>query len=174
MIVRMSKVEIVGAKDLLQEALTLLRDLGIFQIEPAAVGFAEEGREEDIRSLIPDDKTMLERIFLENLRQKITELFSFLPGQHARESYLQPRSVIDIIAKTAERHIVLARELFERQDALVKERAELERYATFLGALASLVETTKETPDLDFIGLTIREPGMTGRLREAISRITDR
>jgi V/A-type H+-transporting ATPase subunit I len=173
MIVRMSKVEIVGAKELLQEALTLLREMGIFQIEPATVGFIEEGREEDIRSFIPDEKSMFERLFLESLRQKIDELFSFLPKHPVRESYLEPRSIIDTIAKTIERHISLSKELFEKRDALKKERDELDRYAIFLGALASLVETTKETPDLDFIGLTIREPEMVDHLREAISRITD-
>ena len=173
MIVRMSKVEIVGAKELLQEALTLLRELGIFQIEPATVGFIEEGREDDIRSFLPDEKSMFERLFLENLRHKIDELFSFLPKQTVRESYLEPRSIIDTIAKTIERHISLSKELFERRALLEKERADLDRYGIFLGALASLVETTKETPDLDFIGLTIREPEMVEHLREAISRITD-
>jgi V/A-type H+-transporting ATPase subunit I len=173
MIVRMSKVEIVGAKDLLQETLGLLRELGIFQIEPAAVGFIEEGREEDIRSFMPDEKSMFERLFLENLRQKIDELFSFLPKKQVRESYIEPRSIIDTIAKTIERHIAAAKELSERRDVLKQERAELDRYAVFLSALASLVESTKETPDLDFIGLTIREPEMVDHLREAISRITD-
>ncbi len=173
MIVRMSKVEIVGAKDLLQEALSLLRDLGIFQIEPAAVGFIEEGREDDIRSFMPDEKSMFERLFLENLRQRIDELFSFLPQQPVRESYLDPRSILDTIAKTIERHIAQAKELFERRDVLKQERGDLDRYGIFLGTLASLVQTTRETPDLDFIGLTIREPEMVEHLREAISRITD-
>lgn len=173
MIVRMSKVEIVGAKELLQEILGLLRDLGIFQIEPATIGFVEEGREKDIRSFLPDEKTMGERLFLENLRQKIDELFSFLPKLPVRESYLEPRSIIDAVAKTIERHISRSKELFEKRDALQNERAELERYGIFLGALAPLVESTKETPDLDFIGLTIREPDMVEHLREAMSRITD-
>ncbi len=35
------------------------------------------------------------------------------------------------------------------------------------------IESTRETPDLDFIGLTIREPDMADHLREALSRITD-
>ncbi len=56
MIVRMSKVEIVGAKGLLQDVLALLRDLGIFQIEPATVGFIEEGQGDDIRSFMPRRK----------------------------------------------------------------------------------------------------------------------
>ncbi len=173
MIVRMSKVEIVGEKGLLQDTLALLRELSIFQIEPATFGFVEEGREEDVRSFVPDDKAMFERIFLENLRQKIIELFSFLPTRPVRISYLEPRSIIDTIAKTIERHVASAKELYEVRDGLRKEKKELDQYAIFLGALASLVDSTKETPDLDFIGLTIREPEMVERLREAISRITD-
>ena len=173
MIVRMSKVEIVGAKDLLQDTLALLRELGIFQIEPATVGFIEDGREEDIRSFMPDEKSMFERLFLEGLRQKIQELFSYLPQLPVRESYIEPRAIIDTIAKTIEKHIALSKELFETKDLLKQEGAELDRYKVFLSALASLVETTKETPDLDFIGLTIREPEMVEHLREAISRITD-
>ncbi len=173
MIVRMSKVEIVGAKDLLQNMLALLRELGIFQIEPATLGFIEEGREEDIRSFIPDEKTMLERLFLEDLRQKIIDLFSFLPQKPVRTSYIEPRAIIDTISKTIERHIAAAKELFEKRDGLRKEKKDLDQYAVFLGALASLVDSSKETPDLDFIGLTIREPDMVEHLREAISRITD-
>ncbi len=173
MIVRMSKVEIVGAKELLQETLALLRELGIFQIEPATVGFIEEGREEDIRHFMPDEKDVFERMFLEGLRQKIEELFSYLPQPSVRESYLEPRAIIDTIAKTIERHISLSKELFEKKETLKQELTELDRYQVFLAALASLVETTKETPDLDFIGLTIREPEMVEHLREAISRITD-
>ncbi|HSQ78564.1 MAG TPA: V-type ATPase 116kDa subunit family protein, partial [Nitrospirota bacterium] len=60
-----------------------------------------------------------------------------------------------------------------KRDGLRNEKKELDQYAVFLGTLASLVDSTKETPDLDFIGLTIREPDMVERLREAISRITD-
>lgn len=173
MIVRMSKVEIVGEKGLLEATLSLLRNLGIFQVEPATVGFIEDGQEEDIRSFMPDEKIVLERLFLENLCQKINQLFSFLPNEPVRETYLEPRAIIDTIAKSVERHVALAKDLFENSEALRKEGAELERHSVFLTALASLVHSTKETPDLDFIGLTIREPEMVEHLREAISRITD-
>lgn len=173
MIVRMSKVEIVGAKELLQDVLSQLREMGIFQIEPATIGFIEEGQEHDIRSFMPDEKVLGERLFLETLREKIDKLFSYLPKQRVRKSYIEPRSIIDTIARTIERHTVNAGELFEKRDALRKERSELDRYAIFLSALASLVKSTHETPDLDFIGMTIREPEMVDHLREALSRITD-
>ena len=78
-----------------------------------------------------------------------------------------------MIAKTIEKHIARFKELSEQRDALKKERSDLDHYTIFLGALSSLLESTKEAPDLDFIGLTIQEPAMVDRLREGISRITD-
>jgi len=173
MIVKMSKVEIVGPKGLLQDTLALVRDLGIFQVEPAAVGFVEKGLEKNIRTFFPDKRTALEKLFLGEFLLKIDELISLLPKVEVRKSYIEPRSVIDAIAKAADRHIAHSRDLRSRLDALQREQIELGHYMTFLNALASLVGTTKETPDLDFIGLTIREPGMVVRLREAISLITD-
>ena len=43
MIVRMAKVEIVGPKGLIEEVLRLLKEMAVFQIEPATVGFIEKG-----------------------------------------------------------------------------------------------------------------------------------
>ena len=173
MIVRMSKIEIVGEKPLLQEVLSLLREQGIFQIEPANVGFIEQEWEKDVRSFMLDEKTVFERMFLEELRQKIEQLFAALPALAARKSYIEPVSILDTISKTIDRHRESATDLSKQREALVKERAELGRYSVFLTALSSLVETTTETPDIDFIGLTIREPDMVEHLREALSRITD-
>jgi V/A-type H+-transporting ATPase subunit I len=173
MIVRMSKVEIAGPKDLLGEALVVLRELGIFQIEPETVGFLEKEEEQSVRSFSLDERSALERTFLEDLRRKVDDLFSFLPVLPVRESYIDPATILETIAGTVERHTVQAKDLAGRRDTLVKERSELDRYAVFLGALSSLLESAKEAPDLDFIGLTIREPEMVGRLREVISRISD-
>ncbi len=173
MIVRMAKVEIVGAKDLLQEVLASLRSLGVFQIEPATVGFIEEGHEDDIRSFMLDEKSVFERMFLEELRTRIGALLSQLPKPQVRNSYLDPRPVIDSVSAIVGRHRVLITDKIEQKEALQKEQQELGRYAAFLGTLAPLIESVKETPDIDFIGLTIREPDMVSHLKEALSRITD-
>lgn len=169
----MSKVEIVGPKGILQDVLSLLRDLGILQIEPAFIGFVEKGSEEHVRSFILDEKTLSERLFLEDLKIKIDKLFSYLPNIPVRLSYIDPLSILDTIAKTIDRHISQCKESYERKDALEKEMAELTRYRLFMDTLASLLESMGETPDLDFIGLTIKEPDMVGRVRELLSEITD-
>ncbi len=173
MIVRMSKVGIIGPKALIQDTLGLVRDLGIFQIDPAAARYIEKGLEENIRTFYPDKKTVLERLFLEELRLKIEELISLLPKIGIRKSYLEPRSIIDTIAKTIDRHISGVKELRDRLDSLQREQAESGHLMIFLNALSVLVGKATETPDLDFIGLTIREPAILDRLRDAISRITD-
>ncbi len=173
MIVGMSKVEIVGPRGLLQNVLSLLREMGVFQIEPEPAGFLEEEREEDIRSFSPDEKVVLERSFLGDLLIKIDELFSYLPKIRVRESYLDPHAVVGSLARTVERHISSLKELCERRATSEKERSELGIYATFLDTLTPLVKSAAEAPDLDFIGLTIREPDKVEQLRDAISRITD-
>ncbi len=173
MIVRMSKIEIVGPKDLLQEAIVVVRELGIFQIEHEAVGFVEKGLQEKIRTFYHDEKTARERLLLQEVLLKIEELISLLPRIEVRNSYIEAHSVIDAVAKTIERHISLAQDLRSGLDVFQKEQTDLGHYMLFLNALAALVDRTEEAPDLDFIGLTIREPGMLDHLREAISRITE-
>jgi V/A-type H+-transporting ATPase subunit I len=170
----MSKVEIVGPKNLIEEVLDLLRSLGIFHVDPAAVGFIDAVHAKDFRSFMLDDHGVFERHFLETMLQKIIQWFSFIPQlQPARTSYLEPRSIIDSISRTIDAHLAHAKQLCEKRDALAKERNELDHYGLFLGRLAGLVETMKDAPDLDFIGLTIREPDMIEQVRQAISRMTD-
>ncbi|MGD1074831.1 MAG: V-type ATPase 116kDa subunit family protein [Thermodesulfovibrionales bacterium] len=169
----MSKVEIVGEKPLLHDVLSLLRELGIFQIEPDTIAFIEQRRDQDIRPFLPREETALERIFLEDLHSKIDELISYLPKVPVRKSYFEPLSIVDTIAKTIQRHAARARALFERRDALQRERSELGRYQIFLGSLTALLASATEAPGLDFIGLTIREPEMVEHIKDAISRITN-
>lgn len=173
MIVRMSKIEVVGPKALLEDTLGLLKELGIFQIEPATLGFIEKGCEEHVTSFLPDERSLSEVLFLEDLSARIGELFSCLPAVEIRRSYIEPLPIIDTISKTIEKHATVCRELSRKRDALQKEAAELKRYTFFLSTLSGLIGNVKETPHLDFIGLTIKDAQMIGRLRELISRLTD-
>lgn len=172
MIVRMSKVEMVGPKGLLQEVLALLQESGVFQIEPTAVEFIESGAEEHIRSFLLDKETLSERLFLEDLRLKLEELFSYLPRIQVRKSYIEPISIIDTVSKTLERHIAGCKDLYKKRESLQKEMNELSRYKIFLGALESLLEGVRETANLEFIGLTIKDPEAVESLRGMLSRLT--
>lgn len=172
MIVRMSKVEIVGPKQLLQNVLSLIRTMGLFQIEPSTIGFVGKGEEVELRSFSLDETTLFERIFLEDLRDKIDKLFSYLPKVSVRKSYLDPRPVIGTIAYTVEKHIASCKELKEKKEMYEQELSELTQYSGFLDTMESLLRDAKKAPNIDVIGLTIKDPGAVEQVRSLLAKLT--
>lgn len=172
MIVRMSKVEIAGPKAMRNDLLALLQESGMFHLEPEVRGFISKADEAFIRSMLPDEKELSERLFLENLSAKISELLSYLPHIEVRTSYIEPFAVIDLIAKSVKKHSEACRSLYERRETLRKEFDEFNRYAQFLSTIEGLFKDVEKTPDLEFIGLTIKEPAKTDALRRLLASLT--
>lgn len=173
MIIRMSKIEIVGPKERLLEVLARLRELGSFQIEPDILALAETGDEDRIRSLLLDEKALSERLFFEDLRRQLKELFSYLPKLKVRKGYLEPLPVIDVIAELLPKHIVVCRELGQKKGALQREMAELNRFSALLEVLSTLLEGMEREPDLDLVGVTIKEPALEEHLRQLAAHLTE-
>lgn len=158
MIVKMSKVEIAGPRELLKKVLYLIQETGLLQIEPSTKGFIEKKDAVYIDSFLPDKSAVSERFFLEDLRGRIEELFSYLPEIPLKKSYIDPRPIIDSINETLQKHLLAGGEMSRKKDSLKKELAELDRYNIFLDSIESLLEGVSKTPDMDFIGLTLRDP----------------
>lgn len=156
MIAKMSKVEIVGPKALLEDVLSLLQKNGVFQIEPEKRGFVEKVDEDYINSLIPEEKTFRERIFLENLKSMIDQLNSYLPPITARESYLNPSSIIDTIAENLKKHLLQTGELNVKKEALEKELQQLRALKVILDTALSMVEGEGDKNKLDFAGFVLK------------------
>jgi len=171
MIARMVKVEIIGPNEQLLDTLALLRDLGVFQIEPDITCFVTADEEEKIRSLNLDEKTVAERIFFEDLKARIDELTACLPQVEVRESYLDPGSVLDSVAATLQQHGVTCREWCRKREALQKELAELSGNAVFLGALEPLLNRMDPKSGLEFIGVTIKDPAALEELMRMLTRL---
>jgi V/A-type H+-transporting ATPase subunit I len=169
----MSKVEIAGPKGLLQDVLSMLQESGIFQIEPTTLGFVEKVEEGYIRPFLPDERSLSERLFLEDLKNRIGELFSYLPQVSVRKSYIEPRSIIDSIAENVKRHLETCKRLSQKKDALQKEANEINRYKIFLDAIESILKGIEKAPDIDFIGLTIRDAGAVEDLKLLLSRLLE-
>jgi V/A-type H+-transporting ATPase subunit I len=169
MIVRISKVEIAGPRELLKETLTLLYDTGTLQIEADAVNFIEKNDLVYLESFVSDAKTLTERFFYEDLKGRIDELLSYLPDRAVRSSGIEPLAIIDTINETLRKHLPLCRDLTQKKEKLQTELRELNRYSTFLDAVEPLVENVTATPDLEFIGLTLRNDEAKQLLREVLT-----
>lgn len=172
MIARMVKIEIVGPNGMLLPVLTLLRELGVCQIERDQTGFIATRDEQKVRSLLLDEKTLAERIFYEELRTRIDELFALLPRVETRESYLDAVSVLDSVAELLPRHGAQCREWCRERESLQKELAQLNRYRAFLDALEPHLARLPVWNTLEFIGVTLKEPGALEDLMRVMSRLT--
>ena len=152
--------------------IALVRELGIFQIEPDITCFVTADEEEKIRSLNLDEKSVAERIFFEDLKARIDELFACLPQVEIRESYLDPGRVLDSVAATVQQHRVTCGEWCRKREALHKELAELSGYAVFLVAIEPLLARMNPRGGLDFIGVTIKDPAALEELMRVLARLT--
>lgn len=172
MIVKMSKVEIAGPRDLLQNVLSLMQDMELLQIEPSTVGFIEQKEELYVGSYLPDKEVLSERIFLEDVRARLDELFSYLSYTSPRDSYIQPRLIIDTINETLRGHLDECRNAYERKEALEEELSQLNRCAVFLDVVEELLKKIKRAKGVDYIGLTLKNPESIVPLREYLAKTT--
>jgi V/A-type H+-transporting ATPase subunit I len=165
----MSKVEIVGPRHLLAETLALVRLKGDLHIEPSAVGFVDDLHKRKIHSLLPDEKTLFEKIFLEELETKLNSLFACLPTEKIRESFLSPRPIIRTVSKTLDKHLGKCRELSEKRETIQHDLLELHEYKTFLATVSTLLNNVQLSPNLDYIGLTLKDEKTADILQEELS-----
>ena len=169
----MSKVEIVGPRQLLGETLSLVRKEGDLHIEPSAVGFIDDIHKREIHSLLPDDKTLFEKIFFEEFEGKLKGLFSCLSVESMRESFLSPRPIIDTVSRTLDKHLEMCQALCKKREGIRHDLFELAGYKTFLASVSTLLDRIHLTPDLDYIGITLKNEKSVTALQDSLDCLAD-
>ncbi|MFC1826407.1 V-type ATP synthase subunit I [Thermodesulfobacteriota bacterium] len=169
----MSKVEIVGPRQLLGETLSLVRKEGDLHIEPSAVGFIDDIHKREIHSLLPDDKALFEKIFFEEFAGKLKGLFSCLSVESMRESFLSPRPIIDTVSRTLDKHLEMCQALCKKREGMRHDLFELAGYKTFLASVSTLLDRIHLTPDLDYIGITLKNEKSVTALQDSLDCLAD-
>ncbi|MEW6427766.1 MAG: V-type ATPase 116kDa subunit family protein [Thermodesulfobacteriota bacterium] len=154
MIVRMSKIEIIGLRQDLAAVLDTLWQDGHLHIDPATVGFIEEKERTALHSLLADQETALEKIYLTDLKEKILALLRCLPNRSVRESLLSPRPILDSIEARLETHLADCTALRQRLAAVSSEQLQLRRYQLLLQQLEGMLADLAEVRDVECIGLS--------------------
>jgi V/A-type H+/Na+-transporting ATPase subunit I len=170
-IVRMSKLEIAGPKELLLAVLETIRDSGSFQ--PEGERSSDAGPEASLPAPASDDQVIAQQLFLDNLRQQSSEIITLLPALPIRESWLDPLTLLDTIAATAGKHLATCRQLAAEEEKLRSEEEELGRYDLLLSAIDKLIADQGAATGLEFIGITLHDPTFIDRLREVLATLVE-
>ncbi|MEJ2689892.1 MAG: hypothetical protein P8130_08065, partial [Deltaproteobacteria bacterium] len=172
MIVRMAKVEIFGPRPLLMQTLASVRQLGFLHLEMEPSAHIHPAMAVRLRSLALDAKTLSQRLFYEDLHQKIVALINRLPKIPTRPVYLSPLAALKPISSLIDRHNARGQQLAQRHEALAAEQRELIRYDAFLQAVAPLLGSMRKDSNLDFLAIEIKDPQVLDRLTGTINRLT--
>lgn len=135
MIVRMSKIVIIGPLELLMDTLALLQEMEIMEVDE------EISPDMNSPARVPrifDREAVLQHQYYEKLEQKINTLRSFLPSlQYEHTISLAPLAIDTLVAILPD-HLDDVTKRREALDELDRQIDRYEKYRVFLEALASL------------------------------------
>lgn len=180
MIVKMTKIRIMGPKGLLAAVTDLLHGLGMVHIEsrPPDVRKIDEIF---LRRFSIEAPTLHTKDSLESLLEQVTKILLLLPAPAAESPSAgigAPSDGTDRFFKEAGSKIesLVARvdQLIKKKKVYADELSILERYEKILQALSPLISQVRESRDLDYLGIAIRmkEKGAIPLLEQAMVRIT--
>lgn len=179
MIKAMSKIQIIGSKGLLEEAIKLLHNLGIVHIESMPLKI-------DIKdthlSRIPVEKEkVLFKERLDRILDKVKGIYLLLPilsvyGIQRKRNIVLTDVTSDSFLEETERLEKEVRELHAKKAELLEELSSITRYENFLKGVAPLVVKLKELKSFDIMGITIdkNKGNIIPLLEDEISRITEK
>lgn len=173
MIVRMSKAEIVGPKSLLLQVLAAIRELEVFHIEVDRSEFVENREKASVTALLPDEKIISERQYLDDLAGKIDELTGYLPQVEVGETFFNTPDIIGAIEAVVKKHLASCRAWARQCEQLREEQAELDRHMIFVEALESLFAGTVKPTRVEFIGITLKDNTAVEPLRDMLEKKTN-
>ena len=177
MIVPMERVRIYGPRDLLDDTIFLLYELGVLQPEPLPPDLTSRVSVPDRRT--DDREAAQERVGLEALYEKVRRSLILLPRPAARGATPVPPPSAATLREEETRRTV--DDLFKRIENLSGTRkgaadriALLAKYQKMVSAILPLVERVGDIAHLEMVGLTVarEQRGVIALLDEELKKAT--
>ncbi len=180
MIVKMTKIRIMGPKGLIPLVTDLLQGIGVVHIEsrPPDVQIMDEIL---LRRFSIEAPTLHHKDSLTTLLEQVKKILLLLPApteESAPTLSGAPADVQDRLLKETGSKIesLAARvdQLIGKKKVYADELSVLERYEKILQALSPLISQVRESRDLDYLGIAIRmkDKDVIPLLEQAMARMT--
>jgi len=155
MIVQMSRIMVMGPKDLLLDTLSLIQQLGIMHIDTDLENSTIEEEAVTLPRLI-DTRSALQHQYYENLCRNIEQFLLYIPaGKDISFDSSMPLAV-DALADLLPGHIEEVKNRALRIEVLESEIHELVRYKEYLDTLGE-VEDDEKIRNIDWIGVKLEK-----------------
>lgn len=173
MLLKMTRIQIIGTRPQLDASIAALQRLGVLQIEDA-------GKSSALKSLALDDASLRLQEELGFLAARLDALIQLLPSTENQAQSLDwnpPRSSQDLASWMREQLDQVAppiQALAQKRDELQAELMSLPRYETTLRKLAPLAVELRELQGFDTVALLIdkRFRDVLGLIRVEVERLT--
>lgn len=162
----MSKIEVIGPKDLLLPVLATIRRSETMQLDAGIQGRIDPAAESRLAPLAVHGTLLDERMRYYELAGKIDRLLSLLPDVPGRKTYLPPRAAVGPIGRALDKRLARCVEDHRKKAMLQQELTALTASLTFLNAAATLVPDGVDGGGLDVIAVALKD-------RLALERLTD-
>ncbi len=167
MIVKMSKIRIVGPKECADDVLNVIQQLECMQIQR----FEEEIESPEKRYHVTE-REITEKMYLEEFKQDINELLSFLPEVEVRKSYINPVNVLDFLKNLVGKHTEYCKNINEEINNLKQNLSSLEKHKSFLTAFEDIATKDYRLLSSDAVGLILKDRKYLDTLNALVAEIT--
>lgn len=164
MIIKMSKVEVIGPRTQLIAALDAIRATHTLEIDRDIQARMADTAEARLQPLTPDARSAAERLVLEDLASRIDRLLAVVPEVRAAEARIHGAAAFQSIAHLVDTHLATCGARAERRDAM---RAELEserRALSLLTTVEGLAPKGEQATGRDLVVVEVADPAALDRL----------
>lgn len=167
----MSKIEVIGPKDLLLPVLDTIRRSETMQLDAGIQRRIDDGAESRLAPIAVGGDWLAERVAFDTLRGKIDRLLALLPVVRSRASYLSPRAALAPLDRVIDKHLARCEEEQRRKAGLQQELTQLKSSLSFLTAAASLVPDSVDAGGFDVIAVALKDQSALTRLHQAADQL---
>ena len=167
----MSKIEVIGPRELLMHALGTIQQSAAMQVDPEIQLRMPAGAEAQLKRLEIDPSTIAERLFYEDLKRKIERLLALLPPAPGEITRLDAARAITSLAHVIDTRITHVDERARRRAALATEIEQLTRDRGFLIAVERLAPPDSQAAGVDVIAVAVKDRASVDRLAAAAGRL---
>jgi hypothetical protein len=120
-IIKMSKVEVIGPRDQLIAALDAIRATHTMEIDPEIQSRMAGGAEARLQPLTLDARSAAERVVYEDLAGRIDRLLDLVPEVPGAVAHIHGAAAFESIAHLVDTHLATCRSRIDRRETLCTE-----------------------------------------------------